>query len=183
MFKLIYFSWIIKQVLTTYLNHESASWNLPELVSNEESWSWPVWGSNPRSRGCEADTLSIRPRSFILQYGSPTCSPIHLACPVLPILQTVFTIVKLLKEWHSPVKKYLDITSTRPVNWTTPHEALYKKVNNLEVNKYALLISEEPSFIVSKFQVSSFNIVKIWKMFKKCPVVALICSGYSTRCL
>ena len=30
------------------------------LVSYEELWSRPVWGSKPRSRGCEADTLSIR---------------------------------------------------------------------------------------------------------------------------
>ena len=33
-----------------------------------------------------------------------------------------FTTVKPLplEEWHHPVKKYLDVTSTRPVNWTMP---------------------------------------------------------------
>ena len=35
-----------------------------------------------------------------------------------------------------------------------------RKSTFLEVNKHALLIADEPSFIVSKFQVSSFKIVK-----------------------
>ena len=35
-----------------------------------------------------------------------------------------------------------------------------KKLTYLEVNKHAILIADEPSFIVSEFQVSSFKIVK-----------------------
>ena len=30
------------------------------------NWSWPMWGLNPRSRGCEAETLSIRPLHQLL---------------------------------------------------------------------------------------------------------------------
>ena len=39
---------------------ESTSWNNQYWCHNyEESWLWPMLGSNPRSRGCEEDTLSI----------------------------------------------------------------------------------------------------------------------------
>ena len=44
-----------------------------------------------------------------------------------------------------------------------PLGASYQK----EVNRHALLIADEPSFIASKFQVSTF---KIEIMFKKCAV-------------
>ena len=52
----------VKQVLTIYINHSRI--RFLELTSTgvyEESWPWPVWGSNPRSRGGKADTLAIRP--------------------------------------------------------------------------------------------------------------------------
>lgn len=57
-FKLIF----LKQVLRTYLNTlESDSWNQSVLGSYGESCSWPVCDSNPWFRGCEANTLTIRP--------------------------------------------------------------------------------------------------------------------------
>ena len=51
------------------------------------------------------------------------------------------------------------------VPYMGPHT---RKSTYSEVNKHALLITDEPSFIVSKFQVSSFKIVKcIWKKVQK----------------
>ena len=58
----IYFSSNVKQVLASNLNHTRVRfWNQPVLASYEESWSWPMWGLNPRCQSYEADTLSIRP--------------------------------------------------------------------------------------------------------------------------
>ena len=46
----IYFSLIVSQVLTIYLNNSwVASWNQPVPVGYEESWLWPVWGSYTQS--------------------------------------------------------------------------------------------------------------------------------------
>ena len=55
------FSLNCEQDLTTYL----FILLLGTYVSYEESLSWHVWGSNPRSRGCEADTLCIRVKRLV----------------------------------------------------------------------------------------------------------------------
>ena len=59
-FNLIYFSSIMKQVFTTYLDHSRGRFLEP--TSTGVTWGiMIVYGSNPRSRGCEADTFPIRP--------------------------------------------------------------------------------------------------------------------------
>ena len=59
---------------------------------------------------------------------------INSAWPVWPILLTVFSRLSnrySLEEWHCPVKKCLDVTLTRPVNWnwTAPYRLIqYSKI-------------------------------------------------------
>ena len=67
-----------------------------------------------------------------------------------------FTTVKPLEEWHRPVKKYLDVTSTRPTNWT---KAQAKEKINLNTEGSGIFYS--------------FTYIPVWLVCQFVPVRSL----------
>ena len=89
----------MKQVLTTYLNHSRVRFLEPTMVSYEESWSWPLWDSNSRSRGCEADNLSIWPSLPFLVFIVSGIGTILTKCKS-KAEQTLMTLKRYFFLWH-----------------------------------------------------------------------------------